>query len=247
MTEAKSRNYNCKDEELPVICNFVLFSLKRDLAEFSGYSQKFNEGYVNTFETKINSISDLVEPKSETVQLKTITDEMHATMDGLIDPINRVTGYITLGKLDKTISVADFGLTQLRKSVNTRDTENVIKCLHTINLNLEKFKTELTAQGLSEVLTTKFSTAETDIAQGKQKQYEIVSNRKSIVQNNLSVCNDVFSQLSEIMAIGKILYKATDRVKLQEYSFSELKKRVRKTVSPTKEAAAKATDATPAN
>jgi hypothetical protein len=247
MTEAKSRNYNCKDEELPVICNFVLFSLKRDLAEFSSFSQKFNEGYVTGFETKINGISDLVEPKSETVQLKTITDGVYTAMDGLIDPINRVTGYMTLGKLDKTISVADFGLTQLRKSINTRDGENVMKCLHTVNLNLVKFSTELSPQGLSADLTDKFSTALTVIAEGKQKQYEIVSNRKSIVQNNLSVLNDLYSELCEILAVGKILYKATDSVKLQEYSFSELKKQVRKTVSPTNVAAAKANNATPAN
>lgn len=234
MSSTELRNYNCKDEELPVISNYVLFSLKRDAADFLSYSPKFNEGYITGFETKITGLADLIVPKSETVQLKVITDGMYSAMDALIDPINRVSGYITLGKLDKTISVADFGITQLRKSINSRDGESVIKSLHTVNLNLAKFKTELTAQGLSEELTTKFSTAETAIAQGKQKQYEIVSNRKSIVQDNHSVCNDVYSQLGEIMAVGKILYKATDSVKLQEYSFSELKKRVNKTRTTAK-------------
>jgi len=240
MSTTDVRNYNCKDEELPVICNFVLFSVKRDAADFLSYSPKFDDGYIAEFETKIAGLTDLVEPKSETVQLKVITDGVYTAMDNLIDPINRVSGYIMLGKLDKTISVADFGFTQLRKGIASRDAEGVVKSLHTVNLNLVKFKKELTAQGLSEELSTKFSTAETDIAQGKQKQYEIVSNRKSIVQNNLSVSNDLFSQLSEIMAVGKILYKATDSVKLQEYSFSELRKRVNKTSSSTASTAAKA-------
>jgi len=122
-------------------------------------------------------------------------------------------------------------LTQLRKSINSRDGESVIKCLHTVNLNLEKFKNELEVQGLTAELVAKFSTATTIITEGKQKQYEIVSNRKLIVQNNLGVCNDLFDQLTEIFKIGKILYKATDAVKLQEYSFSELKKTARKTSS----------------
>ena len=240
MSATDVRNYNCKDEELPVICNFVLFSVKRDAADFLSYSPKFNEGYITGFETKIAGLTDLVEPKSETVQLKVITDGVYTAMDNLIDPINRVSGYIMLGKLDKTISVADFGFAQLRKGITSRDAEGVVKSLHTVNLNLAKFKTELTAQGLSDELSAKFSTAETEIAQGKQKQYEIVSNRKSIVQNNLSVCNDVFSQLNEIMAVGKILYKAIDSVKLQEYSFSELRKKVNKTRTSTVTAATKA-------
>ena len=236
MSTAEVRNYNCKDEELPVISNFVLYSLKRDAADFSSFSPKFNEGYITGFEEKITGLADLIVPKSETVQLKVITDGMYSAMDALIDPINRVDGYMKLAKLNKTISVADFGITQLRKSINSRDAESVIKSLHTVNLNLAKFNIELTAQGLSEELTAKFSAAETAIAQGKQNQYEIVSNRKSIVQTNLSVCNGLYSQLSEIMAIGKILYKATDPVKVQEYIFSELKKRVNKTGTSTAKA-----------
>ena len=110
------------------------------------------------------------------------------------------------GRLDITISVADFGLIQLRKSIKNRDGESVIKCLHTVNLNLAKFKTELEIKGLSTELVAKLSTAATIITDVKQKQYEIESNRKLIVQNNLGVYNDLFDQLTEIFKIGKILY-----------------------------------------
>jgi len=44
MTTDFSREYSCKDEELPVICKFTAFSLKRDLADFTAFSPKFNEG-----------------------------------------------------------------------------------------------------------------------------------------------------------------------------------------------------------
>ena len=240
MSTLNVRNYNCKDEELPIIGNKVLFSFKRDQADFISYSPKFENGYATGLEEKIQTVFDLVEPKSETVQLKNITGGVYTAMDGLIDPINRVVGYMELGKLTKTISVADFGFTQLRKGIKSRDGESVIKSLHSVNLNLVKFKTELTAQGLTEEVIAKFSTAASIITEGKQKQYEIVSNRKLIVQNNLGVCNDLFNQLSEIFVVGKILYKVTDAVKLQEYSFKDLIKTVRKTSSPASVTAAKA-------
>ncbi|BBE16212.1 hypothetical protein AQPE_0349 [Aquipluma nitroreducens] len=44
------RDYNCKDEELPVIDGFVLSSMKKDLADFTAYSPKFDAAYVSNFE-----------------------------------------------------------------------------------------------------------------------------------------------------------------------------------------------------
>ena len=53
-----------------------------------------------------------------------------------------------------------------------------------------------------------------------------MSNRKAIVQNNLGLFNSLYEQLTEILRVGKILYKATDAVKTQEYNFTAMKKKV---------------------
>jgi len=237
------RDYNCKDEELPIVSRFAAFSLRRDLDEFAAFSPKFNEEYATGYESQIAIVSDLVEPQSETTQRKLITNRLFATMAGLIDPINRVTGYIDLTADTLKVSATDFGLTQLRKGINAKDIENVIKSLHLVNASITKYKTELTAQGLSEELANKFVTAAVSIAADKEAQYEILTNRKAIVQNNVSVCNNLYSQLCEIMKVGKILYKATDPVKLQEYTFTDLKKRVHTVTTPTNATASKASTA----
>lgn len=69
----------------------------------------------------------------------------------------------------------------------------------------------------------------TDVTDPKS---EIMINRKSIVQSNMALLNSLHQQLTEILAVGKILYKATNPAKLQEYTFSDLKKRVRKISKP---------------
>jgi hypothetical protein len=232
MTTFSIRNYNCKDEELPVISKFTSFSLKRDLADFASYSPRFNEAYVNSYDSKITEVTELVEPKSETVQLKTITERLYSNMNGLINPINRLTGYVNLAHESLHISPADFGLTLLRKGINSKDAESVIKNLRTVNTNLTRYTEILSAQGLQPEFSALFVDAEVSISTDKQNQYEIISNRKAVVQNNVGVLNSLFEQLTEIQTIGKILYKDNDAVKLQEYTFSELKKRVRKTSSP---------------
>ena len=123
MGTINARNYSCKDEELPAICKFAAFSLNRDLANFNAYSPRFNPDYLKGFETRIAATAEVIEPQSETQELKII-------------------------------------------------------------------------------------------------------NRKQIVQGNLAMLNELFGQLDEILRVRKILYKSTDETKLQEYTFSELKKRV---------------------
>ena len=84
-------------------------------------------------------------------------------------------------------------------------------------------------------MIARFANASTSLANDKQKQYEIISNRKSIVQNNLELFNNLYEQLGEIHAVGKILYKSTNTAKFQEYTFSELKKRLRRRIKPVVE------------
>lgn len=226
MATLNQRAYNCKDEELPVLCNFAVFSLKRDLANFTAFSPKFKQEYITAFETKIASVSEIIMPKSETLDLKTITARLYTTMDGLIDPINRVTGYLKLAKSKLKITAADFGFADLRKNINAKNAEGVIANLRTVNTNLTKNAALLTEQGLTPELASRFTDASASIAPDNQKQYEIMSRRANIVQNNIGLFNSLYEQLVEILTVGKILYKATDTVKAQEYSFTTLKKKV---------------------
>lgn len=74
-------------------------------------------------------------------------------------------------------------------------------------------------------------------------QYQILTHRKALVQSNVGILNDLNSQLMEILRFGKILYQGKDAVKQQEYTLSELKKRVRRISK--KDAGAPATPGTP--
>ena len=224
------RDYSCKDEELPMICMFGASNLRHDLPDFSAFSPLFNPDYVSRFDSRIADVSDLILPRSETLELKIITQRMRETFRVLIDLVNRLTGYITLARLEQTISVTDFGIKYLRKSIADHDAEGVIQALHTIIGNISKYKVELQAQGMSDENISRFTDILSSVANDKQKQVEIINNRKHIVQNNVDSFNGLFGQLNEILGVGKILYKATNRAKLKDYTFSELIKHVRRVI-----------------
>jgi hypothetical protein len=232
MSTTTPRNFNCKDEELPVVCGFLAISLNRDLNDFVAFSPQFVSSYVDGFKAKIDAVDELVQPKSETIELKMLNERIYATLDSLITPINYIEGYLNLAGKTVPITAADFGLTSLRKSARSRDVESVLKLLRTVEGNLAKYKTELEAKGLTEALVLKFAETGTLLADDRNKKYELVSKRMALVQNNLGMLNDLYDQLVEICKIGKILYKQTDKAKLNDYTFSYLMKQVRRVEKP---------------
>jgi len=104
--------------------------------------------------------------------------------------------------------------------------------MHTVNSNVVKYKPILVQQGLTDELQARLVTDAESIANDRQKRYEIQTNRKAILQNNVGVLNTFHAKILEILQVGKILFKDSDPVKLQEYTFIELLKKVRRISKP---------------
>ena len=224
-TTQSQRNYNCKDEELPVICKFSLNSLKRDLIDFTDYSPRFNQDYVDNYDAKITFAVNLINPQGETIERKLINDGIRSCMSTLIDPINRLNGYISFAS-DIKLSAADFGVSTLRNAIASSNPESVLVCLPVVNSNITKYKEALKAQGMNDDLIAQFANAALSIDVDYHKQHAIVSNRRGIVQSNIGTLNTLNDLLVEILTVGKILYKFNDSAKLQDYTFSQLKKEI---------------------
>jgi hypothetical protein len=228
MSTNASRNFNCRNEELPIICGFSAISLARDLEAFGAYSPQFNSEYVEIYKDNIDAAQELVQPKAETLQLKLLNEHIYTTLDSLLTDVNHVDGYLGLAQKTVPLSATDFGLTQLRKSCRSRDLENVLTQIRTVKGNMMRYESELAAKGLSEALIGKFDETEVQLSDNRKTKYEIVSNRMALVQNNIGTLNDLHDQLTEICRIGKILFKQTDKAKLKDYTFSYLLKQVRR-------------------
>lgn len=227
MTSTKSpRTYNCKDEELSVIGGYVLTSLRRDQAKFEAYSPKYKTEGIHALEGEIKTVEELVNPKSETSERKLITGRLYGKMDLVGEHARHVEGYINMKESKVPISIKDFGLTALKQRAKAKDAEGTLQNLRFVSANIAKYKTELAEQGLTDELEQSFVEATASISADNRKQYDMVNNRKAIVQANLDMTNGLYQSIMEICRIGKILF-AGNTEKLKEYTFAELKKRVR--------------------
>jgi hypothetical protein len=223
----ETKNYNCKNEELPVIGGFVLFAYRRDQTDFAGFAPKFTAAYGDLFDAKIKATAELLNPKAETAELKLITSRLYTTVDDLIGSINNLATYVKMAGTNIPLSAYDFGFTFLRNKIHGRDVEGVLQGLRLVNVHILKYKDALMAQGVTQEFIDKLDAAAASIAADNQLQYEIKENRKALVQSNTRVFNDLYADIAELCEVGKNLYRGNDPKKLSEYTFSNLLKNVR--------------------
>ncbi|MDR1864786.1 MAG: hypothetical protein LBR08_04355 [Bacteroidales bacterium] len=63
-------------KDLPVAADFVMESLRRDLSDFSAYSPKFTNGYLNVFGGKTSAVKSVVAGKIHTKELGKVTVDL---------------------------------------------------------------------------------------------------------------------------------------------------------------------------
>lgn len=205
------RLFSCKSEELLPLSKFTLFSLKRDIAEFSAFSTKFNDEYVTQTEAMINNVENLLEPQAEVC----------CFIDDLPNDGCATKGMPTLdatyGRLSETfknvpqIIAAGFGITALRRSIDNSDFEGVIAGMKILVTNVQNQLKPLLDSGMPDTVLPALQELLTSLAGNRQKQFEIRSKRTALIQDNMNMLNELYLRMTEIYSIGKVLYRTTDR------------------------------------
>lgn len=227
------RSFSCKDEELPVICGYVAYNYRRDHLNFEAHSPMYNEDFIVGFEQEIEEVSELVDPKSETLLRQTITNRLHATMNGLLPSIDRLGDYVNKSKKELPVTLANFGITSLKRRIKALDAEGVADGLNTVLQNIENHKAILATKGLSDGHIQMMKDAKASVLADKQQQYEITSKRKRIVLDNIEKLNNLYAKMQDILSTGKSIYRYTDKSRLKDYTFTELNRKAKTSATKT--------------
>lgn len=229
MEKKAKRKYNCKDISLIVACNHVISDLRINLVHFIEYSPLYNSQYMAAFEAKTEVMNELVlPPRSEQIHIKIIHNRIRTTMGSLTNPNQRLSHFVELAFPTTGISVTDFGITELRKALHSKNVGSTLKCLRTVCQNNTTYQEALSAKGLNAQLSNRYTNAYASITADKKKTYEIDTNRKKIIDDNIGKFNDLYDQLCEILTGGKALFGETDPEKAKFYSFRKLMKQNRR-------------------
>lgn len=226
------RTFPCRDEELIPIAKFLSFSLKRDKNEISQVYNNINPDYIAATDALIAEVENLIEPQAETLAKKQITRALYESMEQIASRINFLATYLKLSKKELKLSDTDFGISALRKALRKEDVEAVVDNLKIVLTHTKKYSTVLQAHGMSSSFEAELDAMGAKIAADRQTQYELLSNRKNIVQNNIQKLNELYSRMGDIFSIGKSIYSKTNAVKANDYAFKKLLSKVRQIAKP---------------
>jgi hypothetical protein len=202
------------------------------MADFSAFSPRYNTDYFNDFKEKVNSCVALVCPGEETATLKIITARLYAQTDRLGELVNHLAICFRMARAEICLRAADTGITVLRNRIRRRDIEGVLQNLCLVIGNVQKYGDALRKRGLIDAMIEEMNTIHAFLREEYRKRDDIVSNRKRIVQDNLHILNSLHTQVLKLCVVGRVLYMGRDTVKMQEYNFRNLVKKVRNVRKP---------------
>lgn len=226
---AKEMKFNFKLEEIPAIGQFLYDSYLADEADFKNFSPQFDEAYKTDYLDKFNAVQEILNSKVLTAELKVITVRMYENAQKLKTEIDRLEAYAKLAKANLKISVVDFKFKEIRKAANKKDFEGLIGNLKISLQLIQDNLAALQAKGFTVVAKTAIENLRTAFESDNAEQNRKLDQRRQTVAGNTDIINTFYEKISEILSIGKVLYKKTNPEKAKSYTLSAIQKRMRNT------------------
>jgi hypothetical protein len=215
----------CKKENIPVIGGFVITRAEKDLAEIIQAAPDINQAYLDALKVKQETVRIMVRPAEKTGEMKEVTKNMYTTMDGLRPKLNLFEIKLNRAADQLKKPPEAFGLTTLRKHIRSRKAEGVLSSLELLLHEIDANAAALEAKGFTQAIRDEFTTALNSINADNGLQNVKMDERGELTLENKLVISDFWKGISDIMGIGRLLYK-DNPVKLKEYTFAVLNRRV---------------------
>jgi hypothetical protein len=223
------KKYQGKIEDIPVLGEFLLSSVRKDIDDFSGFSSVFTVDYLSGIETKINSCKELISSSSVTKELKTVTKQLYDKSKGLRIKLNALEGYLKLGASDLDVTVEDVGLKNVRNDITRCNIEGLVSNMQKTVIVVKRNMSVLETKGLKPGLISDIESQIIEISALNVKQNDMVGKRNRLTKQNIEMFNDLWESLQPIVKTAKAIYRGVDDTKLKDYTIAQLLKRINAT------------------
>ncbi|MDU0370554.1 hypothetical protein ACFPAF_09150 [Hymenobacter endophyticus] len=126
-----------------------------------------------------------------------------------------------------TVPADRFGLEQARRARNN-DHAGLEAALKTLLQNIEANAAALAAKGQQPQDTRQLQDLYDALVVDTTSQGSQMSTQKGNTEENLTVLNALYEPMTHVFSDGKALYGRSDKAKAEDYTFSQLLKRVRR-------------------
>lgn len=203
-------------------------NLQRDLAKFQEFSERFDEDYVENHKEKIENVRSLPSVKVKTGRNKKFTGELYRKANMLQQPMRFLEGYVRHAGDLLDVPVKSFGIREVRLSVRRKDLEALSGDLAVVNENIEHNKTVLMEEGLKQTAIAALIDLKAAI-DGENTQQELNKEaRKGLVESNNRVFGELDAINSDILDVGKRIFRGVSKAKYEDYVLRRILGRIRR-------------------
>lgn len=221
----EKKKFHCKIKDLPIIGRFLLISYQQDKPLFVRYSTIFDAEYEDTLNEKITACSEMFETTELLLLQKRVTKNIGKSIKNLRAKLNTIEGYVKLAN-NLDVQQSDFGLQKVRKGISDKNPEVVMSGLRALIACLLHNTDQLSAVGYSSALTEELTAHMNELIALNEEQNVLKNKRSRSANHVMKAHNALWEQMTLLLYAGKAIFRAVDDVKLREYSFTRLKKRV---------------------
>jgi hypothetical protein len=241
----KSKNFKVRIEDLPVFGEFIETSFLFDKALFEAYSPVYANGFAENFRTRLDALRQTAIPDIFTGKRQLKNENRHAAEESMIQLTGHIERYCQLAAAELPFKPESLKLSELRKNLRQHDAESSQQGAKYVLQTLEPYQQLLQEKGFGADKLEEFSRLLEEIRTCNVEQNEILNERRRQVEQNMTLLNEFWLMIKDIMRTGKMIHQ-NDPLRKTEYTERIVRSRVRLAAGSKKKDEAPAEQAVPA-
>lgn len=223
------RQFRCRLEELGPLARLIYARYQKHRTDFLEASTDFGPGFEAAYQLRIDAFEVLVPTRQRQLTAKEEAERLNAAAKALRHPLNLLD--IQIGAAAKaktlTVSVAGMGLGRVRNEITTRDLEGLDRALGDLIKLVEVNLRALTDKGMKAETLQALKDARRALGQDNTTQDSDRLDSVELTVENVEAGNALWELVAEILRVGRLLYKETNKARAKGYTMARLKRLMR--------------------
>jgi hypothetical protein len=222
-------SYTPRIEEYHVLGMDTYQEFKLDKLDIVAYSSEFDGNFESEFLAKITAATGIATTKFYIAELSALSKKIKEDTKLVFPKLNFLEGYIKLAKNDISKEPKMFGIKAVRDAARAENAEKLRLAFDTVFANVEKpgdFD-KIKAKGLKDADYANLKALAMTLVDDNDAQEFYKTEKATAIQENGGLFKDLLDTIKKVQEVGKILYKFTNKAKLDAYTMAVLIRRIR--------------------
>ncbi len=230
MADTVHPHYPCHSDEVVPLAALLRVSVARDFADFHDLlPDDYQDAatYLKAYDKALEAATGLVSSGTQQGRTMLITAHMQTVYDSLPRLLDRLSARVRRAE-GLSVPLTRFGIAAARAARNNDEHVPLATALKTVLQNIAANKKALELKGHTAADTKDLQELYDDLTQDTTDRGSSVSTQKGLTETNIKALNALWAVMKHALTDGKDLYRTSDKPKLDDYTYKQLLKKLRR-------------------